>query len=105
MGRKLHGKSTERDHLEQVAKQLGKPLEEIEEFNDSAIFPDIASHLWSVFLQLHKGRSYGMSGPNPITYDVILDWSKLSGITLEYWEVDIMQSLDNIWIETTSKDS
>ncbi len=88
-----------------MAKQLGKPLEDIEDFNDSCIFPDAASHLWSVFLQLHKGRTYGMNGPNPICYDLIVDWCKLSGIKLQYWEVEIMQSLDVIWMETTSKES
>jgi len=87
-----------------VAKQLGKPLEEVEEFNDSAIFPDAASHLWSVFIQLHKGRTYGMNGPNPISYELIHNWSNISGITLDYWEVDIMQSLDMIWIEASSKE-
>jgi hypothetical protein len=88
-----------------VAKQLGKPLGEIEEFNDSAIFPDAASHIWSVFLQLHKGRTYGMNGPNPISYDLICSWSALSGITLDYWEIEIMQSLDILWIESTSKET
>jgi hypothetical protein len=88
-----------------VAKQLGKPLEEIEDFNDACIFPDAASHLWSTFLQLHRGRTYGMNGPNPISYELIVNWSKLSGITLKYWEIEIMQSLDNIWMDTTSKES
>ena len=88
-----------------MAKQLGKPVEEIEDFNDACIFPDAASHLWFTFLQLHKGRTYGMNGPNPISYDLIVNWAKLSGITLEYWEIEIMQSLDNIWMDTTSKES
>jgi hypothetical protein len=88
-----------------VAKQLGKPLEEIEDFNDACIFPDAASHLWSTFIQLHKGRTYGMNGPNPISYDLIVNWSKLSGITLDYWEIEIMQSLDIIWIKTINKES
>ena len=102
----MHGNSTERDHLEQVAKQTGKPIEEVNDFNESAIFPDAASHLWKAFIELHKGRTYGMNGPNPISYDLMHNWSKLSGITLDYWEVDIMQSLDSIWIESNkSKES
>tara|TARA_R110000796_G_C14320845_1_gene407804 strand:+ start:275 stop:541 length:267 start_codon:yes stop_codon:yes gene_type:complete len=88
-----------------VAKQLGKTPEEIEDYNDACLFPDIASHLWSTFIQLHKGRTYGMNGPNPISEQGLYYWSKRSGITLAYWEIEIMQSLDNLWMEITSKES
>ena len=108
MGRKVkgsNGKATERDHLEQVAKQLGKQVEDIEQANADAIFPDIASHLWATFLELHDGRTYGMSGPNPISYDLIVAWCKLSGVDLAYWEIEIIKSLDNIWIKTTGEEA
>jgi len=99
------GKATERDHLEQVAKQLGTQLEEVEKANASAIFPDVASHLWATFIELHDGRTYGMSGPNPISYDIIKAWCDLSGIDLSYWEVEIIKSLDNLWIKTMNEES
>lgn len=108
MGRKVKGgkgKTTERDHLEQVAKQLGKQLEDIEQFNAEAIFPDVASHLWAAFIELHNGRTYGMSGPNPISYDIIESWCNLSSIDLSYWEIEIIKSLDNLWIKTMNEES
>lgn len=108
MGRKVKGgkgKTTERDHLEQVAKQLGKSVEEIQQYNADAIFPDAASHLWATFIQLHDGRTYGMSGPNPISYDIIKAWCDLSGIDLSYWEIEIIKSLDNLWIKTMNEEA
>ena len=108
MGRKVKGgkgKTTERDHLEQVAKQLGKQLEDIEQANADAIFPDAASHIWSTFIQLHDGRTYGMSGPNPISYDIILAWCNLTGIDSSHWEIEIIKSLDNLWIKTMNEEA
>lgn len=108
MGRKVKGgkgKTTERDHLEQVAKQLGKQLEDIEQANAQALFPDAASHLWYTFIELHDGRTYGMSGPNPISYDIIKSWSEINDIELSPWEVDIIKSLDNLWLKTMNEEA
>ena len=82
MGRKVQGKTTEQDHLAQVAKQLVKTFSYIEESNSQALFPDVAAHLWATFLELHDGRTYGMSGPNPISYDIISGWSTITGVDL-----------------------
>jgi hypothetical protein len=108
MGRRVKGskgKATERDHLEQVAKQLGKQVEEIEKSNADAIFPDIASHIWSSFIELHEGRTYGMSGPNPISYDIIKSWCDLTGVVLTPWEIETIKSLDNLWIKTVGEEN
>ena len=108
MGRKVSGgkgKATEADHLAQVAKQLGTDLKEVEQANADAIFPDVASHLWATFIELHDGRTYGMSGPNPLSYDIIKSWCELTGVDLSPWEVTIIKSLDNIWITITSEET
>ena len=108
MGRKVSGskgKATEADHLAQVAKQLGKSLDEVEQYNSDALFPDIAAHIWSSFLQLHEGRTYGMSGPNPISYDIIKAWCDLTSITLSPWEIETIKSLDNLWIKTIGEEN
>ena len=107
MGRRVSGgkgKATEADHLAQVAKQLGKSLEEIEQRNSDALFPDLAAHLWTAFLELHDGRTYGMSGPNPISYDIIKAWCDITGIQLSPWEIGTIKALDNLWIKTTSEE-
>ena len=105
MGRKVKGKTTEADHLAQVAKQLGKSLDDIEQSNSDALFPDIASYVWATFLSLHDGRTYGMSGPNPISYDIIKAWCDLYGVELNPWEIDTVKALDNLWIKTTGEEA
>ena len=105
MGRKVKGKTTEADHLAQVAKQLGKSLDDIEQSNSDALFPDIASYVWAAFLSLHDGRTYGMSGPNPISYAIIMAWCDLYGVELNPWEIDTIKALDNLWIKTTSEEN
>lgn len=108
MGRRVSGskgKATEADHLAQVAKQLGKQLEDVEQFNASALFPDAASHIWATFIELHDGRTYGMSGPNPISYDIIKAWCDLTGVELYPWEIELIKALDNLWIKTTSEEA
>ena len=108
MGRRVKGgkgKATESDHLAQVAKQLGKDVSDVEQSNANAIFPDLASHLWATFLELHDGRTYGMSGPNPISYDIIKAWCDITSVDLSPWEVSTIKALDNLWIKTTSEEA
>jgi hypothetical protein len=105
MGRTVKGKTTEADHLAQVAKQLGKSLDDVEQANSAALFPDIASYVWATFLSLHDGRTYGMSGPNPISYDIIKAWCDLYGVALNPWEIDTVKALDNLWIKITSEEN
>jgi hypothetical protein len=98
-------KTTELDHLAQVAKQLGKDLIEVEQDNAEALFPELASHVWATFIELHNGRTYGMSGPHPLSFDIIKSWCDLMGVALNPWEIDTIKSLDNIWITITGEES
>lgn len=57
-------------------------------------FPDVARHVWDHFLSIHRGRSYGINGPNPISFQDIESWSRLTGWKLSPWEVDAVKRLD-----------
>jgi hypothetical protein len=46
-----------------------------------------------------------MSGPNPISYDIIKAWCDITGVDLSPWEVTIIKSLDNLWIKTTGEEA
>jgi hypothetical protein len=103
MGRQVagsKGKATESDHLAQVAKQLGKDVGEIEKSNDFAPFPTIADFVWSNFMELHDDRTYGMNGPDGISYVSIKAWCDLTSVELTPWELTIIKSLDKIWLKS-----
>jgi hypothetical protein len=45
-----------------------------------------------------------MSGPNPISYDIIMGWCYLNNIKLTPWEISVVKSLDNLWIKVTGEE-
>lgn len=90
---------TKRDHLTQVAKQTGR-----DELLAGPPLPEVAAYLWETFLELHRGRSYGMGGGNPLTYEGILAWCNLSGVRLSWGEVEIVKMLDAAWLKTMNGD-
>lgn len=85
---------TKREHLEQVVKQTGRG-----ELLAGPPIPESAAYLWTTFLILHSGRSYGMNGGNPLTYEGIHAWCNLSGISLSCGEVEIIKMLDAAWLK------
>lgn len=91
--------TTLRAHLEQVAKSLGRvPADLI-----GPPFPDRYGHLWECFLDLHSGRSYSGSGPNPLSWQDILAWSRLTRAGLREWEVRVIKALDQLWLRTMNE--
>lgn len=56
------------------------------------------SHVWSAFLALSRSRSMGFSGPNPVTYEQIVAWKKLTSTPLDAREVEAVMSLDEIYM-------
>jgi len=91
---------TQREHLEQVEKMLGEAPPEL----ISPDFPDVAAHLWAAFLDIHKGRSYGMSGGNPRSWSDIAAWCNLTGIVLSSWDVETIKALDMAWVRSSNED-
>lgn len=90
-----------RAHLEQVAKSLGRVPEDL----IGPPFPDRYAHLWQAFVDIHKGRSYGMSGPNPLSWQDILAWDTLMRAGLQDWEVRVIKALDLLWLRITGEDN
>lgn len=68
-------------------------------------FPDLVTHIWAAFIELHNGRTYGMSGPNPISYDTIYFWCCMTGIELTPWEISVVKDLDNEYIKAMGEEN
>ena len=52
-----------------------------------------------MFLEIHDGRSYGMSGPNPLSWGDIQAWNDLMDAGLTENEVRLLKALDATWLE------
>lgn len=85
---------TARAHLKQAAKTLGRIPKELQ----GPPFPARLSHIWEMFLEVNGGRSYGMSGPNPLSWGDLKAWDDLTGTGLKSWEVRLLKSLDRVWL-------
>jgi len=81
-----------------VARQTGR-----DDILAGPPLPDCAAYVWETFLELHKGRTYGMSGPNPLSYGDIVAWCNLTGITLSSWEIGVIKTLDMAWMKAMNE--
>lgn len=85
--------------MQQVAKVTGKSLPDLE----LPPFPDRIAHVWMAFLDLHAGRSYGMHGPNPLSWPDIKAWNDLMREDLKEWEIRAIRALDTVWLQVVSE--
>ena len=67
--------------------------------------PELPSHIWEDFIDLHNGRGSGAMGPARITHEGILAWSQLTGVTLTRWQLSLIKALDNVWLRVQSEAS
>jgi hypothetical protein len=61
--------------------------------------PPGGERLWSIFADLSAARAEGMSGPQPIGWRDIADWSELTGHRLARWELEAIRHLDGVALE------
>lgn len=90
---------TERDHLQAYAKATGETPPDL-------ILPPIppgCQVLWEAFLELNGTRASAGMGPCAITYHDILSWQALMGVTLNPWELRVIQALDQVAIKSASE--
>ena len=89
---------TEREHLEQIERQIGRPPEGLE----GPEFPSLLANVWSAFIRLSQARTQGMSGPNPITFEQIKAWKELTEYPLSPREVEVVKQLDSLWLKVAN---
>jgi hypothetical protein len=88
---------TKREHLEQVERQTGLSLKELEAPTE---FPEVLASVWFAFISLSNCRSQGFSGPNPISYRDIKDYIELTESPLSPREVNLLRELDGVYMRT-----
>jgi hypothetical protein len=87
--------------LQQVAKVTGRTPPDLV----TPVFPDRLAHVWQAFVELHSGRSYSGSGPNPLSWSDIKAWDDLMGLGLKEWEIRAIKALDSVWLRVMSEDT
>lgn len=83
------GKITNKEHLDRVAKQTGRDPEKLYDL------PEIEQELLYLF------RHYcNVKGQEPLTFQELDAWTRLTGTELTPGEVDILFMLDTAFYET-----
>ena len=98
---------TRRESLEQVLNTApeGSDMYEtaMEQLENVPEIPFYLTHIWDWFWQIHKGRSYGMSGPNPLTWPDIEAWRNILNIQIRPLEVELIKEIDSTYLEYLAK--
>jgi hypothetical protein len=78
-----------------VWRQTGKQPKQLAE---AVTVPELATHVWGWFCQLHNERGSNGMEQNKITADRVKDWCWFNGVvSLELWERQAIRALDNCW--------
>ena len=83
-------------HYEQAAYSKKVSVDEIIPFKKR--IPSALIYLWNVFLELHSTRTSNGFGINRISYLEMKAWESLTGISLDPWELEVIVSLDNLFL-------
>ena len=90
---------TLQEHLEQRKKATGLVAPELV----LPPFPNVLEPLWTIFMDIHRGRSYGMNGAEPFRWTDIDAWCRLRSRKLSSGQIDLLLELDSLWVETSQK--
>lgn len=82
-----------------VEKAIGRKPKELEDLIE---LPKEFSKVWEDFLNLSNSRSSGL-GISPISYAEIDAYSRLLGIDLEPWEVQVIKLFDRVTLSEVNK--
>ena len=91
-----------REHLTAIWNQTGvKPAQ-----LDTGEFPELMTQQWVDFLELHNGRTSNGFGVNPISYQDIDAWKRLTGRDdVTPADIAILKQLDNVFLKHQAEES
>ena len=99
--------TTRRDSLMQVLQTApensGMYEAALSSLEEAPEIPFYLTHVWDWFWQIHKGRTYGMSGPNPLTWTDIESWRNILDIQINPLEVELIKEIDSAYLEYLAK--
>lgn len=97
-------------HRERIRGLLGRARkpEKIAEYEAELAlppFPVALEYLWNAFNRIRRRKGGGLGGPTPIEWPDIDAFCRHSRLTLEAWEVEIIEDLDDRFLAAKDKPS
>jgi hypothetical protein len=97
---------SKRERLLQVIENSpdGSDIQEsaIDQLEEAPEIPFYIEHVWEWFWKLNRGRTYGFSSPNPLSWESIKGWSDLTGTQIRPIEVEILFEIDSVYLKYTA---
>lgn len=88
----LQGGSTVREHYESLRRQTGLVHEDL-----LTECPETAQYLWNYHLEISARRTRNAKGAgNPISISELDAWMRITGVTLEQFELEALDQLDRL---------
>jgi hypothetical protein len=66
-------------------------------------FPRAAAYIWQAYRRLRRRAAVGFSGPQPIAWSDIDAFLRRSGVWLRPWEIQIIESIDDVYLQPQPK--
>ncbi|MCV9960383.1 hypothetical protein OIU34_00590 [Pararhizobium sp. BT-229] len=67
-------------------------------------FPVALEYLWDSFNRIRRRKGGGFGGQNPIEWPDIDAFCRHSRLRFETWEIEIIESLDDLFLNTKDTD-
>lgn len=80
--------------LEQVEQATGKRPGQL----DGPEIPPQLAHVYGWFVEISQGRTGNGFGPNPLTWEGIDAWQRLTETVVRPWEVALIKRLDGVYL-------
>lgn len=65
-------------------------------------FPAALRYLWEMFFRLRRRQGGNGFAPAPLSWPAIDAFLRLSGCRVTPWEVELIEGLDDLWLEQRS---
>lgn len=66
-------------------------------------FPREAAGVLEAFWELHAARGSNGYGPNPISYQELEAWSRLTGRVPSLWAIEQIRTLDRLYLSAYAR--
>lgn len=86
----------ERYDRKQRTPEVTKAIADLEGELAVPPFPKALGYVWRAYLRLRRRTAGGFSGPQPVSWDDILAYTRL--FDLAPWEIELIERLDDIYL-------